>query len=189
MVRWHYQWALVNDWLPRIVEPTTLAAAHAITGVAQGSTVPALPAGYETAEGFFQQFDLITCCGERVCRPLMPVEFSAAAFRFAHSQVRSRFDINGARLDVPLFNPRPPAPASFDEVPDADLVDWTMFFELDPTVTPQPARQIDTWLPAQVFQLPFDPDNPNLAFRNLVRGSRTFALPPPGPWPTNSASA
>jgi hypothetical protein len=177
MVRWHYQWALINDWLPRIVEPTPLQAAHAITGVAQGAAAAALPPGYESARDFFQGQTLINCCGEERCRPLMPVEFSAAAFRFAHSQVRSRYDVNDDRLAVPLFVPRPPGLASFRPVPNTDVVDWRRYFELQPGFAPQSARSIDTWLPAQVFQLPFAPGDPNLALRNLVRGTRVYALP------------
>ena len=177
MVRWHYQWTVVNDWLPRVVEATTLQAAHAITGVPQGTVVPALPAGFAAAQTFFDSLSHITCCGVPVCRPLMPVEFSAAAFRFAHSQVRSRYHLNDTRTDVPLFVPRPPGLASFGPVPAEDLIDWARFFEVDPAVTPQGARIIDTFLSAQVFQLPFAPGEPNLAFRNLRRGVRVFSLP------------
>jgi hypothetical protein len=181
MVRWHYQWAAVNDWLPRIVDDKVLEAAHAITGVPQGTVsppaVPVVSPEFSAAQAFFDGFNVVDCCGDPVCRPLMPVEFSAAAFRFAHSQVRSRYDLNNDRLDVPLFAPRPPALAAFDTVDDVDLVDWSRFFEIDPTVVPQPARDIDTWMSAQVFQLPFAPDAPNLAFRNLVRGTLTFDLP------------
>jgi hypothetical protein len=98
-------------------------------------------------------------------------------FRFAHSQVRSRYRLNDTRTDVPLFVPRPPGLAAFGPVPAEDLVDWSRFFEIDPAVAPQSGRIIDTFLSAQVFQLPFAPGDPNLAFRNLRRGVRVFSLP------------
>lgn len=183
MVRWHYQWILVHDYLPRVIHPTPLRAAHAIVGVPDASgVVPSLPPGYATANAFFGKFQPITCCGHKACRPLMPVEFSGAAFRYAHSQVRQRFDINDDRLGVPLFVPRPPGLASFQPVPNTDVVDWQRFFDIDSGNPPQPARVIDTWLTNQLFQLPFAPADPalglqNLAFRNLRRGAQVFAVP------------
>ena len=174
------QWAVVNDYLPRIIEPATLQAAHAITGVPQGTGVPALPAGFGNAKAYFDLLRFISIdthihinsCGSVTCRPLMPVEFSGAAFRFAHSQVRNNYDINAGRLGVPLFDL-----ASFMPVPNTDLVEWDFFFDLGPN-PPQFARPIDTSLPAQVFMLPFATgDDRNLAFRNLRRGALVYALP------------
>jgi hypothetical protein len=55
--------------------------------------------------------------------PRMPVEFSAAAFRFAHSMVRTEYTINSSRraLLPELFRPN-------KFVNAADVVDWNFFF-------------------------------------------------------------
>ncbi len=175
LVRWHYQWIVINEYLPLIVTPTTLEAAHAITGVPMGAgSVPALPPAYVTAQAHLGALGSVGCCGKLHDGPKMPVEFSGAAFRFAHSQVPGRFDINDARLDVPLFTPKPPAPGAFNPVTDA--VSWERFFSIEGS-TPQPARPIDTFVDAQLFDLPFAPQAPSLPLRNLMRSARVYALP------------
>lgn len=175
MARWHYQWIVVNEYLPQIVSSAPLAAAHAIAGVRKGvASPPALAAEYRPAGRRLRRGGGFDCCGRRRAGPKMPVEFSGAAFRFAHSQVPGRLDINGGALDVPLFTPRPPAPGAFQPV--AVRVDWSRFFSIDGS-TPQAARAIDTKLSAQLFALPFAPEAPSLPLRNLVRSARVYALP------------
>lgn len=177
LVRWHYQWLMVNEFLPMLVDATALQAAHAITGVPQGigGAVPPLPPGYETAQNRLRRVDRVDCCGRRRKGPLISVEFSGAAFRFAHSQVPSRLDINANRLDVPIFTPRPPAPGAF--TPALDAVDWRRFFVLDGS-SPQRARPIDTSIAAQLYTLPFISDGtPSLPLRNLIRSTQTYRVP------------
>lgn len=175
LVRWHYQWLLVEEYLPSLVDAEPLQAAHAITGVPRGGSVPTLPSGYATARDRLWGLDFIDCCGRRCSGPLMPVEFSGAAFRFAHSQVPSRLDVNAERLDVPIFAPRPPAPGAFR--PAVDVVEWPRFFEIDGS-TPQRARRIDTFVAAQLFSLPFVTDGVgSLPLRNLVRSAQTYRIP------------
>lgn len=176
LVRWHYQWLMVNEFLPMLIEPTALQAAHAITGVPQGTGgVPPLPPGYEAARERLRRVDRVDCCGRRKKGPLIPVEFSGAAFRFAHSQVPSRLDINANRRDVPIFTPRPAAPGAF--TPALDAVEWSRFFALDGS-SPQRARPIDTSIAAQLYTLPFITDGtPSLPLRNLIRSTRTYRVP------------
>jgi len=113
--------------------------------------------------------------------PDMPVEFSAAAYRFGHSMVRQTYTLNDnpGRQDVPIFRQSGDAGGinlgGFSPVEEANNLDMDKFF--GPTA--QRARAIDTRLPAALLQLPPEiaGDRPNLAFRNMERGQITFALP------------
>ncbi|NIR61956.1 MAG: peroxidase [Gammaproteobacteria bacterium] len=151
LARWHYQWIVVNEYLPLIVDGDVLESIR--------------------RDGF------------RVYRwatmPFIPVEFAVAAYRFGHSQVRSRYTINGERRDADLFKPPADALASFEPVPPADVVDWRYLLEIDGS-TPEPGRPIDRKLAAELFELPFAAGTGasprSLPERNLLRG-RTFGLP------------
>ena len=67
--RWHYQWAVLNDFLPKILGPDTYGRIFRF--------------GDEGMPDFKRRF----------YRPkksaYMPVEFSGAAYRYGHSQVRA----------------------------------------------------------------------------------------------------
>ncbi len=152
LVRWHYQWIVVHEFLPSIVDGKLLKA------VFEGDDHKCYRMGLE---------------------PFMPVEFAVAAYRFGHSQVRSSYDVNAGRKDVELFGQPPNGLTFFGAVPAESVIDWRYFFEIGGS-KPQPSRKIDTRLAAELFDLPFtgdpDRDRNSLAFRNLLRGLR-FGLP------------
>lgn len=153
LVRWHYQWLVVNDYLKRICGPEFIGGL------------------YQAEE---PDFDLPHYRART--NAYLPVEFSAAAFRFGHSQVRSAYNLNGGISNIPVF-------LVGDEVgPTDDLrggkvlppnwtIDWSHFFVVDGSV-PQPSRLIDEHLSGVLFDLPrFPADQPqSLALRNLMRG-------------------
>lgn len=170
LVRWHYQWIVLHDWVARLCEKGTV--------------------GRVLHEGRkFYRFRT---------RPYMPVEFSAALYRLGHSMVRELYDHNrvfrtgglapgsldllfrftglsgqligtAAAAGVPL--PQPVLPSNW-------VIDWRRFFDFN--TPPDPAtgmalnhsRQLDPFITEQLHTLPGFPagTQANLAFRNLKRG-------------------
>lgn len=125
--------------------------------------------------------------------PAMPVEFSHAAFRLGHTQLRDGyllrrpdigarlFDTSRTGIDLRGKNPLvQTSPTPFDF-----RVDWDLFFTLPPAaagaalVPPQPGEPIDGDLPPSIFRLPppsIGEPPISLAERNLRRGV-DFGLP------------
>ncbi len=157
LLRWHYQWIVVHDFLPRLVG---------------GDLVSEL---FEFPELGLPEFKL------RYYRPkenaYMPVEFSAAGFRFGHSQIRPAYHLNDVVRDRPIFLPG--EVGEFDDLrgfrglPSQWSIDWKMFLVIGGS-TPQPSRLIDTRLAAGLFSLP--QSERSLALRNLLRG-QALGLP------------
>jgi hypothetical protein len=156
LVRWHYQYMVLHEFLPRTCGDDLV---DRIAGAGRR----------------FYHFE-----GE----PYMPVEFSVAAYRFGHSQVRSGYRVN-ANFAAPLFPATPQEAAAGNHlggrrpVPPERAVDWHQFFGQGA----QPGRLIDRRLSTPLLNLPdtvVGPGAPavrrSLAIRNLERGF-SFALP------------
>lgn len=152
LTRWHYQWIVVHDYLPRIVDPKLLAALFRKD-----------KHGWDIKLGFYRVRN----------RPYMPVEFSAAAFRFGHSMVRGIYKLNGSSPDRALFTPGDAADGMDPDLrgrralPANAAVEWSLFFDIGGS-TPQPSRRIDSLLVSALTDLPGTGDP--LALRNLKRG-------------------
>jgi Animal haem peroxidase len=165
IVRWHYQWLVLNDFLPRIIDP------HVLTDI-------------RTNGRQFYDFDGEPFGG----RPFMPLEFSGAAYRFGHSMVRERYDYNRVfnTLGSPalaaatlgllfLFTGRGfTSEGGNVPIPSNWIIDWRRFFDVGPRELRNIARKLDTKLADPLHQLPgTTPGQPgSLAVRNLLRGSR-----------------
>jgi hypothetical protein len=120
--------------------------------------------------------------------PFIPVEFSVAAYRFGHSQVRpsyrANFDGNpgGQPFFTLIFTPTSsPGPDDPDDLSGAAraarrFIDWRTFFDFGDGNS-RPNKKIDTTLSTPLFALPgtviphHTPGaNPqSLAQRNLLR--------------------
>jgi Animal haem peroxidase len=170
LVRWHYQWIILNEFLPKTV-------------------------GQELVDDVLAKGPQFYKFGDQ---PFIPVEFSVAAYRFGHSQVRpgyiANFDgDNGNPFVRHIFDKS----ADHDDEDPEDLsggkraprrfVDWRTFFDVGSTprahektlgASPKPNKLIDTKLSSPLFDLPFGPpgDPQTLASRNLLR-HLTFSLP------------
>jgi hypothetical protein len=163
LTRWHYQWMVIEDYLRPLVGSEVLDRAL-VTDAATG-------ARHAQLRFFRWKQD-----------PFMPVEFSAAAFRFGHSQVRSAYQLN-ATLDpihifLPSFDPNPLQHlGGFRPLPKTWTIDWSLFFAIGGSA-PQLSRRIDTKVTGPMAQLApvLDAARRPLALLDLLRG-RALGLP------------
>lgn len=171
-VRWHYQWIVLNEFLP-----LTIGQDRVDEILKHG------PRFYKvtdrTQDSFFRS-------PRR--EPLIPVEFAVAAYRFGHSQVRPSYRVNfGAAPRSEFFafifddsaDPNDPDPNDMRGGKRAArrFVDWQTFFKFD-DVNFRPNKKIDSKLSTPLMLLPGSrgpaPGLPadgiqSLASRNLMR--------------------
>lgn len=168
LVRFHYQYVILHDFLPRIIHSDVIAALK--------------------TDGHYDKNKLKFFPVSK--RPFLPVEFSVASYRLGHSMIRPGYRLNDAIL-LPIFPvPRSTAPGFNEGLTGframvADWgIDWGRFIDIDLRVydgTPfenmerlQFAYRIDTSVVNPLSTLPpAVAANPSsLAQRNLERGWR-----------------
>jgi hypothetical protein len=158
-VRWHYQWVVAHDYVRRTVGEETFERICDVDDAGRITDIKRPHYNPKTS-------------------PYMPVEFSAAAFRFGHTQVRGIYNLSAAVTDRPIFSPGSLQNEfqdlrGFRPLPPQWTVEWPLFFPIDGS-TPQPSRLIDAKLALGLFDLP--DGGGSLAFRNLKRG-QVLGLP------------
>ncbi len=155
VVRWHYQWLVLHEFLP--------------TTVGQPMVDDVLTTG---PRFFTWRHD-----------PFIPVEFSVAAYRFGHSQIRPSYRANFGTsatdasqqffalvFDPGAVDPDDPADLRGGRRAPRRFIDWQTFFDFgDGRVRPN--KRIDTKLSTVLFRLLGQPEGEptSLATRNLLR--------------------
>ena len=171
IVQWHYQWIILNEYLPTTIGESRLAT------ILQNGPQDFQPTPEESSRR-----------ENGMSGPRIPIEFVAAAYRFGHSQVRPSYRMNfGSDADSQVFSfildigiePNTIDPDDFRGGTRAPrrFIDWQTFFDFgDGNVRPN--KTIDTKITTNLFQLPgqvvplagLPADGPlSLASRNLIR--------------------
>ncbi|SEJ83390.1 Animal haem peroxidase [Sphingomonas sp. OV641] len=171
LMRWHYQWLLVNQYLRTICDTAVVDDVVAREAPLYGEFF----AAHGTA-GSAQM-------------PL-PLEFSVAAFRFGHSMIRSAYDHNRFFGEAVPGDQNLLPEASFEllfaftgngkmnnqapRLPRNWVIEWDRFVRTDPTKPMHAARRIDTHLAPPLADMNNEPTGvfKHLAKRNLRRGYR-----------------
>jgi heme peroxidase len=170
LVRFHYQYVVLNDFLPRIINAEILNALK--------------------TNGKYEQKNLKFFHWKNL--PFMPVEFSVACYRLGHSMIRPGYRLNDDDSTLlPIFATPDAVKAGFNDdlqgfrpVVSNRGIDWGRFIDVDTRVydgSPadnkkrlQFAYRIDTSVVNPLSHLPaIVAANPSsLAQRNLERGWR-----------------
>ncbi|MCX6044422.1 MAG: heme peroxidase family protein [Chloroflexi bacterium] len=161
LVLWHYQWAVLTDFLPTIVKPQIVQAIVRLNPTPNGPR-------WQTTLRYYNP-----CMN-------MPVEFSVAAYRFGHSMVRALYRLNSTLPNrLPVFSNTAETTLNlggFSPAPSNFAIDWKFFFPMSAprqVGIPQASYKIDGSLvyPLSLLPLPATGSGPaNLAQRNLLRG-------------------
>jgi hypothetical protein len=171
-VRWTYQWLVVHDFLPTVCGKDVVKA---VAPPPKSGTI----APFKTEGHIYHYRD----------EPFLPIEFSAAVYRFGHSMVRPIYRLNGNLHGGDDPNAATPtekkqgvdgrffvfagvhdrALNGFGEFPKEWAIDWSLFFDIGGSINNvgrsrvQPSYKIDTSL---VNPLGFLPEfSETVAFR------------------------
>jgi hypothetical protein len=144
-LRWHSQWIILNEFLPALVGQALV-----------DQMLKEGPQWFRPTHGGF-----------------IPLEFADAAYRYGHSQIRHRYQLNLQTDPVPLF----PDLLGFRAIPRERTVDWALFFDTPGSTPAQRSKKIDGKLVRALIAVPVAvageceiDDYHSLAVRDLQRG-------------------
>ncbi len=190
-VRWHYQYVVLHDFLYKIARQDVIE-----------SVLPHLVSG----KSILEDTPRLLFYRPQNNNPFIPIEFSAAAYRFGHSMVRPIYRLNTKLTGGNIHDATDPNEQKrgldgrqfifaglkqrglngFDEFPKEWGIDWNLFFDLNGDKESrvnknrtQPAYKIDTSLVNPMAFLP------EFSIINTHRGVElndiTQLQPPPQP--------
>jgi hypothetical protein len=163
LTRWHYQWAVIHDFLPRFVGDELVGTSGTVYKEVPGKS-PVINLLYYKPTN-------------KDDRPFMPVEFAVAAYRFGHSLIRPFYIINDSGV-VDIFGAEGGRNLNGGRPIPSDLViDWKNILPDLGNPNARKPRKIDTKLSIPLANLPgsaVPPPDPTvqLAVRNNRRGKQ-----------------
>jgi hypothetical protein len=162
LTRWHFQWLIVHDFLAHLVGQDLI------------DSILVSPRGKATRASlrFYKP-------GNKK-RPMMPIEYSGAAYRFGHSMIRAEYEMTDG-VTIPFFGRSGRDLRGSRPLPEFARIDWNYFFDIPGLGRPDDrnmSRMIDTKLALPLSDLPptvvqhVDGAILSLALRNLMRGKQ-----------------
>lgn len=168
LTKWHYQWIILNDFLPRIIQEDVLKSIFDI------------------------KFPMVNKRLHYDWRnePFIPLEFAAAAFRFGHSVVRDRYEIfideNKRRVLGTLVDPKELDPTISDQprsLRGGEVNDLPINLSLFFGKGAQKSHLIQPKISSALYDIPFfqgqdrpifaqTPNGSSLPFITMTRGVR-----------------
>ena len=166
LTQWRFQWIIVNDYLPHIVGPKLV-----------GQLLQPANNRLSYVGKLYKP--------KNPNRPMMPLEYAVAAFRFGHSMIRPEYEMHDGSTVKIFGTDGEDLRGSCKLRPDVQA-DWNYFFEIpgmEPPDDRNMSRLMDTRLALPLFHLPTTvvPDDTgpgalprieSLGARNLLRGKR-----------------
>jgi hypothetical protein len=158
----YYQWIVLHEFLPAIV------GQDVVDGFLPGCS-PCLPHFYDLGNP---------------AKPMVPLEFSVAAYRFGHSMVRRAYELTTTSGKIQVFSFTQPDLRGGRNLPAGRQIDWGNFVDAlertDNVAHFNHSRDIDTLISSSLFQLPIPPVEASgsnvLAYRNMIR-AKFYGLP------------